>query len=139
MSIEHIYAPPCMDGGGGLLAIVVRAAYDTPGVTFFTRPEENQQLAFIRHPAGHVIAPHTHRQVPRVVQRTQEVLFVRRGRLRVTFYTITGERVEEKELATGDTLLLLDGGHGFEVIEEAELLESKTGPYLGREQDKVML
>ena len=40
----------------------------------------------MRHPAGKVIDPHVHNPVNRNVQYTQEVLFIKRGRLRVDFY-----------------------------------------------------
>ena len=35
-----------------------------------------------------------------------------------------------------DIILLAFGGHGFECLEEVEMIEIKQGPYLG-EQDKV--
>ncbi len=33
----------------------------------------------------------------------------------------------------GDVILLATGGHGFEVIEEIEMIEVKQGPYAGQE------
>ncbi|MCZ2140280.1 MAG: hypothetical protein LC096_02690, partial [Bacteroidia bacterium] len=39
-------------------------------------------------------------------------------------------------LHTGDVILLSDGGHGFKMLEESEIIEVKQGPYCG-EQDKV--
>jgi hypothetical protein len=33
-------------------------------------------------------------------------------------------------------ILLIQGGHGFEVIEEVEMIEVKQGPYVG-DQDKT--
>jgi hypothetical protein len=33
-------------------------------------------------------------------------------------------------------ILLITGGHGFEVIEDLEMVEIKQGPYVG-EQDKT--
>jgi hypothetical protein len=39
-------------------------------------------------------------------------------------------------LEAGDVILLVSGGHGFEVIEEVEMIEVKQGPYLG-EHDKT--
>ena len=35
----------------------------------------------------------------------------------------------------GDVILLIEGGHGFEVLEEIEMVEVKQGPYAG-ERDK---
>ena len=39
-------------------------------------------------------------------------------------------------LGAGDVVLLIEGGHGFEVIEEVEMFEVKQGPYVG-EQEKT--
>jgi hypothetical protein len=39
-------------------------------------------------------------------------------------------------LQTGDVILLIQGGHGFEMLEETEIIEVKQGPYAG-EQDKT--
>ena len=32
-------------------------------------------------------------------------------------------------LKKNDTLLLVSGGHGFEILEDADMVEVKTGPY----------
>ena len=39
-------------------------------------------------------------------------------------------------LEAGDVVLLIEGGHGFEVMEDVEMIEVKQGPYAG-EQDKT--
>jgi hypothetical protein len=85
----------------------------------------------MRHPAGKVIQPHVHLPVPRQVRYTQEVLFLRRGKLRVTFYDDAERAVDERILEAGDVILLASGGHGFEVLEEIEMIEVKQGPYSG--------
>jgi mannose-6-phosphate isomerase-like protein (cupin superfamily) len=90
----------------------------------------------MRHPTGRIIEPHVHNPVPREVHYTQEVLFIRKGRLRVDFYSEQRAYLESMILEAGDTILLISGGHGFEVLEEIEMLEVKQGPYVG-EQDKT--
>lgn len=119
-----------------LLAIIVRAAFSEPGISFFTPNELSQQLAYMRHPAGKLIQPHVHNPVPRQVHYTQEVLFIRRGVLRVDFYDNGQNYLESRMLQGGDTILLATGGHGFEVIEEVEMIEVKQGPYAG-DSDKT--
>jgi mannose-6-phosphate isomerase-like protein (cupin superfamily) len=121
---------------GELLAIIVRSAYDKPGITFFTSNDLSQQLAFMHHPAGKIIEPHVHNPVPREVHYTQEVLFIRRGKVRVDFYDTDQIYLESRILEQGDVILLATGGHGFEVLEELEMLEVKQGPYAG-DQDKT--
>jgi mannose-6-phosphate isomerase-like protein (cupin superfamily) len=122
--------------GEQLLAIILRASYRQQGIHFLTADELSQQLAFMSHPTGKIIAPHRHNPVAREVTYTQEALFIRKGRLRVDFYTDDRSYIESYELRPGDVILLIKGGHGFEVLEEAEFIEVKQGPYAG-EHDKT--
>ena len=85
----------------------------------------------MHHPEKKVIDPHVHNPVLREVHYTQEVLFIRKGRLRVDFYNDGRVYLESRELGAGDVILLATGGHGFEVLEEIEMIEVKQGPYAG--------
>ncbi|CAK8711368.1 Cupin domain protein [Candidatus Electronema halotolerans] len=116
--------------------MVIPLSYRENGVTFFTSNDLSQQLAFMRHPSGKQIQPHIHNPVPREVHYTQEVLFIRKGKLRVDFYTKEQEYLESRILEAGDAVLLIQGGHGFEILEDVEMIEVKQGPYVG-EQDKT--
>jgi mannose-6-phosphate isomerase-like protein (cupin superfamily) len=122
--------------GDQILAVIVSRDFDKPGIHFFTPDDLSQQLAYMRHPAGKVIDPHVHNPVDRSVQYTQEVLFIKRGRLRVDFYDNDQNYIESRILQAGDVILLATGGHGFEVLEEIEMIEVKQGPYAG-DQDKT--
>lgn len=119
-----------------LLAIILRASFRRAGIHFLTSDDLSQQLAFMRHPPGKVILPHVHNPVERRVALTQEALFIRKGRMRVDFYDETRQYLSSYELEGGDVILLIKGGHGFEVLEDTEFVEVKQGPYAG-EQDKT--
>jgi mannose-6-phosphate isomerase-like protein (cupin superfamily) len=119
-----------------LLALIVSHRFEEAGIHFFTSGELSQQLAYMHHPAGKLIEPHVHNPVAREVHYTQEVLFVKRGKLRVDFYNDQQHYLESRTLEAGDAILLIEGGHGFEVLEELEMFEVKQGPYVG-EQDKT--
>jgi mannose-6-phosphate isomerase-like protein (cupin superfamily) len=125
-----------IEHGEALLALIIRREFADPGVHFFTPNELSQQLAFMRHPAGKVIGAHVHNPVARTVVYTQETLFIRRGRLRVDFFADDQTYLESRELRGGDVILLIQGGHGFEVLEDLEMFEVKQGPYAG-DQDKT--
>jgi len=116
---------------GELFALIVRSSFKKPGISFFTSGEWSQQLAYMNHPAGKIIEPHVHNPVKREVHYTQEVLFLKKGKLRVDFYLENQEYIESKVLEEGDVILLMTGGHGFEVLEEIEMIEVKQGPYAG--------
>jgi mannose-6-phosphate isomerase-like protein (cupin superfamily) len=121
---------------GQLYAIIVRASFREPGITFFSPPELSQQLAFMSHPEGKSIAPHRHNKVTREVHYTQEVLLIQRGKLQVDFYTEKEQYLESRLLCAGDIILLCSGAHGFHVLEPVEMIEIKQGPYAG-ENDKT--
>lgn len=119
-----------------LVAIIINDSYDKPGVSFFTPNELSQQLAYMKHPKGKTIQPHIHNPVPREVQYTAEVLIIKKGRLRVDFYNNDKMYVSSRLLGAGDIILLAAGGHGFEALEDLEMVEVKQGPYVG-EMDKI--
>jgi mannose-6-phosphate isomerase-like protein (cupin superfamily) len=119
-----------------LLALIVSHQFNKPGIHFFSPDDLSQQLAYMRHPTGKIIQPHVHNPVPREVEYTQEVLFIKKGRLRVDFYNDQQDYLESRLLEAGDVILLVTGGHGFEVVEEIEMIEVKQGPYVG-ERDKT--
>ena len=118
-----------------LLALIVDHKFEETGIHFFTPNELSQQLAYMHHPTGKVIQPHVHNPVAREVKYTQEVLFIKQGKLRVDFYNDQQQYLESRILEAGDVILLVRGGHGFEVLEEIEMIEVKQGPYVG-EHDK---
>jgi len=114
-----------------MLAVIIYADYRGEGVVFFTPDEFSQQLAYMKHPPGKVIDPHVHNPVQREVFVTQEVLLLKKGRLRVDFYDQQRNYVTSRILESGDVILLAAGGHGFEALEEIEMIEVKQGPYSG--------
>lgn len=124
--------------GEARIALIVRGAFSEAGVHFFSPPDFSQQLGFIKHRRGHLIEPHVHNLVPREVLYTQEALFVRKGRVRVDLYTEGRAPLTQRVLGAGDVILLAGGGHGFEVLEDCEMIEVKQGPYAG-DADKVRL
>lgn len=119
-----------------LLSIIIRRNFEKNGIEFFTPDDFSQQLAYMKRPKDYVISPHVHNAVVREVQFTKEVLFIKSGKVRVDFYDDDKNYLQSSILEAGDVVLLAYGGHGFEMIEESEIIEVKQGPYAG-EMDKV--
>ena len=119
-----------------LLAIIIDNKFKDEGIKFFTPDEFSQQLGYMSHPKGYIISPHVHNHIPREVQFTNEVLFIRSGKVRVDFYDDNQNYLQSSILSQGDVILLASGGHGFEILEPAEIIEVKQGPYIG-DQDKT--
>ncbi len=118
---------------GQVFAIVIRRGFSKPGVHFFTPGEFSQQLAMLVHAKGKVVDRHRHKPVRREILRTQEVLVVLSGRVKIQIYSDEGTLLRAVILKEGDSILLATGGHRVEVLEKAKILEVKQGPYAGFE------
>ena len=114
-----------------LLAIIIRSDYSKDGIEFFTPNDFSQQLAYMNRPAGYKITPHIHNKVQREVFYTQEVLYIKKGKVKVDFFDDNRNLVDSRIVKTGDVMLLAAGGHGFEMLEDTEMIEVKQGPYAG--------
>ena len=123
--VEHITCD------GQLLAIIISSEYKKEGIEFFTPGDFSQQLGYMNRPTGYKIDPHIHNHIERKVVLTQEVLFIRSGKVKVNFYNDSKEYLESRVLKQGDVILLASGGHGFEMLESTEMIEVKQGPYCG--------
>jgi hypothetical protein len=119
-----------------LLAIIIKANYQKDGISFFTPDSFSQQLGYMNRPVDYVIPPHVHNVVERKVELTQEVLYVKSGKIRVDFYDDDRIYLESRIIEKGDVILLANGGHGFKMLEQSEMIEVKQGPFCG-DQDKT--
>ena len=122
-----------------ILAIIIPKDFNSMGVHFFTPHDFSQQLAYMRHPTGKTIPSHVHNPNFRKVNYTQEVLILKKGKLRVDFYDKNCCYLESRVLVGGDVILLATGGHGFEVLEEVEMIEVKQGPHTGSDDKTCFL
>lgn len=119
-----------------ILAIIIRNEYFTEGIKFFTPDNFSQQLAYMHHKRGKIIRPHIHNVLVREIRYTQEILFIKRGKLKVDIFRNDKTCLSSHFLKEGDIIMLASGGHGIEVLEDIEMFEVKQGPYPG-EMDKV--
>ena len=118
------------------LGVIIRDGFSKDGIEFFTNDNDSQQLGYMNRPLNYVIPPHRHNLVQREVHLTQEVLLIKKGKVRVDFYDNDQHYLESRIVSTGDVILLADGGHGFTMLEPTEMIEVKQGPYVG-DEDKV--
>ena len=130
--IEKIYSNEI------ILAIIIKSNYQNEGIAFFTSDSDSQQLGYMTRKKGYEIIPHRHNLIQREVHLTQEVLFIKKGKLRVDFYDNKQNYLESKILITGDVILLSDGGHGFKMLKPTEIIEVKQGPY-SVNNDKIFI
>jgi len=122
---------------GKLLAQIISINSCAESVNFFTQPKDALQIGLFRYGEGQIIQNHVHHVFSRTAEKTCEMLLVLRGRMRADIFTNEKEFVESAEVGANELIILLDGGHGFEVLEpDAIILEAKNGPYFGVAKDK---
>lgn len=118
------------------IALIIKADFNEEGLHFFTPGSFSQQVAYMKHPAGKKVVPHVHRLIPRQVLYTQEVLFIKKGKVQIDLFTSTRDFLTSRILESGDIILLCGGGHSLVMLEETVMIEVKQGPYAG-ENDKI--
>ena len=110
------------------------------GLNFFSHDEAFIQVGVWGYGAGKELKAHIHNEVKREVLWTQEVLFVRTGKLRANIFDTNENKVAELQVNAGDIIILLRGGHGYDILENGtQVLEIKNGPYVGPERDRRRL
>jgi hypothetical protein len=110
------------------------------GLHFFSPDGDYVQVGTWGYQSGKELLAHTHSEVRREVLWTQEVLYIRRGRIRADIYDSADKKVDEITASEGDVLMLLRGGHGYKILEDGtQVLEIKNGPYVGANADRRRL
>ncbi|MFC2058767.1 hypothetical protein ACFLTS_03875 [Chloroflexota bacterium] len=124
---------------GNVLAMIIRANHEPEGINFVTPNDYPLQLGVIKHKQGNRIKAHVHKSSPKLINDVQEVLYIVYGEIEAVFYSEHAEKVRSIILRSGDTILLVSGGHGFNILEDCKIVEIKQGPYHGIEEDKKRL
>jgi len=120
-----------------LYALIVRKKFrKKKGVNFFTSKEATQQFGYMKHKKNHLIMPHQHNKRLTKILITTEVIILLKGILRVDFYNEKKKYLFSKKIYDGDLIMLTNGGHGFKVLADVEMIEVKQGPY-SLSSDKV--
>ena len=120
-----------------ILARLVKAEDWNESLGFYSNNEEVIQVGTWHYNSGKELMRHIHNKAERVIIRTNEVLYVVSGKVKAFIYDLEENLIEELMVNSGDTLILLDCGHGYEIMEDnTKVLEIKNGPYLGAETDR---
>ncbi len=119
-----------------IVCIVLRNNFKTNGISFFTPNNFGLQMGYMRRPKNYEIKAHFHKSIVKKIIDVQEVLFIKKGKLKVLFYDKKGNKITNKILKKGDLILLANFAHGFKMLEETEIFEIKQGPY-NNKTDKI--
>ena len=113
-----------------LYALIVRSNYKKKkGVSFFTDKDATQQFGYMNHKKNYIILPHRHNKRQSKILLTTEVIIIQKGILRVDFYDNKEKYLFSKKLYSNDIIMLSNGGHGFKVMKDTQMIEVKQGPY----------
>ena len=113
-----------------MYALIVRAKYrKKSGINFFTSKESTQQFGYMKHKKNYLIMPHKHNKRLTKILITTEVIILFKGILRVDFYDNKKKYLFSKKIYACDIIMLVNGGHGFKVLKDVEMIEVKQGPY----------
>ena len=120
-----------------LFALIIRKKFrKMGGINFFTEKKDTQQFGYMKHKKNHIIKPHQHKKRLTKISLTTEVIILFKGILRVDFYDNKKEYLFSKKIYADEIIMLVNGGHGFKVLKDVEMIEVKQGPY-SLSQDKI--
>tara|TARA_B100000989_G_C19528870_1_gene468529 strand:- start:3891 stop:4295 length:405 start_codon:yes stop_codon:yes gene_type:complete len=120
-----------------LVAIVLKNNFNKNGVNFVTPDRLSLQVGYMKHSQNHIIKPHFHIKQKRVVHNTNEILYVKKGKIRIDFFH-RNKKFSHRILKTGDLIAIVSEGHGFKILEKTELIEIKQGPF-SKKKDKILI
>lgn len=123
---------------GVLLHIILRREDFAPGRQDIIDADNFLQCAVLNMNEGVTFKPHYHFYKPFSGRKiAQESWVVISGKVKCIFYDLDSTVVAEPVLNPGDASFTLQGGHNYEILEDGtRVLEYKTGPYSGQENDK---
>lgn len=124
---------------GQEVAKIIRHSHKVKDLEFFTDDLNPLQVGMHNKSKGTSLTPHIHLSDTKVITEVQEVLYIVSGKVKVTYYTIDGDMIDSVVLSRGDILIHYRMGHGFEILEDAQIFEIKQGPYPGTQHAKIYL
>lgn len=127
------------DAQGNILARhILSEAWNEKGLAFYSEDSEFIQVGTWHYDKGKELLAHAHKPVKRTVSSTQETLYIRSGSVQARIYDKDHKLVCTRTAREGDVLILLFGGHGYDILENGtQVLEVKNGPYPGAEKDRI--
>ncbi len=123
---------------GQIISIICRDKDWVKGLNFVTPDELFIQVGSWWYDKGKKLDSHIHKEFDRNATRTQETIFVKQGSVKVLLYTEKEEFFQDYILHQGDLAVFGYGGHGYEILEDnTQIIESKNGPFISVDKDKV--
>lgn len=121
-----------------IISIIYRDKDWVKGLNFITPDELFVQVGSWWYDKGKKLDSHIHKEFDRNATRTQETIYVKQGSVKVLLYTEKEKFIRDYILQQGDLAVFAYGGHGYEILEDdTQIIESKNGPFISVDKDKV--
>ena len=117
------------DKNGKLLAMVIDYNKINQSKYFATDNSHELQVAAFNLEKNEKIIRHIHPPQERKINSTSEVLIILEGQIEYEIYDEELEFCESGVVGNGSMLVLINGGHGLKILDDAKFIEVKQGPY----------
>tara|TARA_A100001011_G_C14219053_1_gene803434 strand:- start:845 stop:1237 length:393 start_codon:yes stop_codon:yes gene_type:complete len=117
------------DNNKNLLSIYINDQDFKNEKNFLTDHSISFQVGTFNLDQGNVIQRHVHNKYERKIFKTSEALFMIDGKIKVDLYDIENEFIQTVIVEKGEIIVMLDGGHAIEILEDSKFVEVKQGPY----------
>lgn len=113
---------------GTLVAILIRKFEN--GITPLSDSDQPLQVLIHNREKGSHTKAHVHKPTERVTRTLQECLVVLKGRIKIDFFTENKSIFKSIEASKGEVIIFISGGHAVSVLDDAEIVEVKNGPFI---------
>ena len=108
----------------------IRFNFFPKGTVPITGVEQPLQALSLKHKRGKYIEPHLHASKQRKTKGLSECLIVRKGKIKIDLYGSDKKYFKSVTLEAGEMFILINGGGGVRILEDAEIFEIKNGPFI---------
>ena len=112
-------------------ATIMRPQLADEGLTFLTDDENFIQVGLWRYQKGKVLQTHYHHTFDRIATKTNESVYVVKGKITCNLYFEDGRK--------GEMIAMFNQAHEYIIEEDSLVIENKNGPYFGPEKDRTRI
>jgi len=96
-------------------------------LNFYTQDKDFVQVSTWNYDNGKHLKAHKHKVADRVSNRTQEVIFVKSGKMNASFYSEGNKLICNKIIEAGDFIIIFSGGHAYDILDDkTQIFEIKN-------------
>ena len=112
-----------------LLAILIDTRKNNDTKNFYTSNDLDIQVASFNLNSQDVIERHFHYSQNRKITTTSEVIYLQTGKIEVEIYDTNKQFVQNLLVEEEMIIILLQGAHAINILENSKFIEVKQGPY----------